>query len=64
MLEAKRRNFDFAACGIAENHPAISAIKTVYYIPYWSIIYKVFWPENKTYNFAGKQLQLSNLGAL
>lgn len=61
---ARQRGFDFAAWGVAEAHPAICGVKSVYFIPYWSIIYQVYWPEQGAYNFSNKQLQLINLGAL
>lgn len=63
-FEAKKRGADFAAWGVTEGHPAMSAAKTVFFLPYWSIIYQVFWPEFAAYEFGKKQLQLTNLGAL
>lgn len=62
--EARKRGHDFAAWGVAEKHPAAPAAKSVYFIPYWSIIYQVYWPEHGPYVFGDKQLQLINLGAL
>jgi hypothetical protein len=61
---AKMRNFDFAAWGVSEAHPAIEAAKCVFFIPYWSIMYQVYWPEIGAYDFGEQQLQLTNLGAL
>lgn len=61
---ARLRNFDFAAWGVSETHPAIEAVKSVFFIPYWSIIYQVYWPEGGPYDFSEQQLQLTNLGAL
>jgi len=61
---AKLRNFDFAAWGVGETHPAIEAVKSVFFIPYWSIIYQVYWPEVGPYDFTEQRLQLINLGAL
>jgi len=63
-FEARMRGADFAAIGTAEKNPAISSLKTVFFIPYWSIIYQVFWPETGSYKFADRNLYLSNLGAL
>ncbi|MEW6712915.1 MAG: hypothetical protein AB1403_24060, partial [Candidatus Riflebacteria bacterium] len=61
---ARQRGFDFAAWGVAEKNPAIQAANSVFFLPYWSIIYQVFWPEHGAYIFGDKQLQLMNLGAL
>lgn len=54
----------FAALGVAEKNPAINAVKSVFFLPYWSIIYQVFWPETSMYEFDTMQLKLANLGAL
>lgn len=62
--EARRGGADFAAIGAAEKIPVISSFKTVFFLPYWSIIYQVYWPETGSYNFADRNLYLSNLGAL
>lgn len=62
--EAKKRGAMFAAMGMAENFPALAALNTVFFLPYWSIIYQVFWPETGKYEFAGRPLHLANLGAL
>ncbi len=62
--EAKLRGAMFAAIGMAEDYPAIASLKAVFFIPYWSIIYQVFWPENDRYDFSGRPLHLANLGAL
>ncbi len=62
--EARRRGAMFAAIGMAEAYPAIASLKAVFFIPYWSIIYQVFWPENGSYDFSGRPLHLANLGAL
>jgi hypothetical protein len=62
--EAKRSGAVFAAFGVAEKNPAINAVNSVFFLPYWSIIYQVFWPETSAYQFDGRHLQLANLGAL
>jgi len=62
--EARIRGADFAAFGTSEKNPAIRSIKTMFFIPYWSIIYQVYWPETGSYYFADRNLYLSNLGAL
>lgn len=62
--EAKKRGAMFAAFGMAEKFPALAALNTVFFLPYWSIIYQVFWPETGKYEFAGRPLHLANLGAL
>ena len=63
VIEACNRGHDFAAWGVCESHMAAQAIKSMYFIPYWSIIYQVYWPEHGPYNFEKRPLQL-NLGAL
>ncbi|MBU1105785.1 MAG: hypothetical protein KKB51_03870 [Candidatus Riflebacteria bacterium] len=64
IREAQQRGALFAALGIAEKNPAISAVKTVFFMSYWSIIYQVFWPETESYQFGQRQMQIANLGAL
>ena len=61
---AQQRGAAFAALGIAEKNPAINAVKTVFFMSYWSIIYQVFWPETESYRFGQRQMQIANLGAL
>lgn len=64
IREAQKRGALFAALGIPEKNPAINAVKTVFFMSYWSIIYQVFWPETESYRFGERQLQIANLGAL
>lgn len=64
MREAQSHGALFAAFGVAEKNPAINAVKSVFFLPYWSIIYQVFWPETLMYEFDTMQLKLANLGAL
>lgn len=63
IREAQRRGAKFAAIGVAEKSTLINAVKTVFFIPYWSIIYQVVWPETVVFEFSSK-LHLCNLGAL
>jgi hypothetical protein len=64
LREAKLHGALFAAFGVAEKNTAINAVKSVFFLPYWSIIYQVFWPETSMYEFDTMQLKLANLGAL
>ena len=64
VREAQSHGALFAAFGVAEKNPAINAVKSVFFLPYWSIIYQVFWPETSMYEFDTMQLKLANLGAL
>jgi len=64
VREAQRQGALFAAFGVAEKNPALNAVKSVFFLPYWSIIYQVFWPETSMYEFDTMQLKLANLGAL
>lgn len=64
VKEAQRRGACFAAIGIAEKNPLINAVKSIFFMPYWSIIYQVFWPETGSYQFGKKSMQIANLGAL
>jgi hypothetical protein len=64
VREAKKRGFMFAAMGMAKNFPGIEALKAVFFMPYWSIIYQVFWPENGSHEFGRRPLHISNLGGL
>lgn len=64
VREAQKRGALFAALGITEKNPAIKALRSVFFISYWSIIYQVFWPETGSYEFGRKQMQIANLGAL
>lgn len=64
VREARQLGALFAAFGVAEKNPAINSVRTVFFLPYWSIIYQVQWPETGIYDFGGQQMQLSNLGAL
>ncbi len=62
--DARQRGALFAAFAVAEKNPVINAVNSVFFLPYWSIIYQVCWPETLVYDFADRQLQLANLGAL
>ncbi len=64
VREARRRGVMFAAMGMAEKFPAIEALNTVFFLPYWSIIYQVFWPESGEHEFGNRPLHISNLGGL
>jgi hypothetical protein len=64
VCEARQRGGAFAAFGVAEKNPAINAVNSVFFLPYWSIIYQVCWPETSAYEFTDRHLQLANLGAL
>lgn len=64
IKEAQRRGVNFAAIGIAEKNPLINAVKSIFFMPYWSIIYQVFWPETGSYQFGNRSMQIANLGAL
>ncbi len=64
VREARKRGAMFAAVGMAEKFPAIEALNAVFFMPYWSIIYQVFWPETGLHEFAERPLHISNLGGL
>jgi len=64
VVEAQKSGSLFAAFGVAEKNPAVNAVNSVIFLPYWSIIYQVCWPETLLYDFTDRHLQLANLGAL